>query len=37
VAEKISKLILPLPMYPELTKEHLDQVVGSILGFFAQA
>jgi dTDP-4-amino-4,6-dideoxygalactose transaminase len=37
VSEKISKLILPLPMYPELTKEHLDQVVGAILGFFAQA
>ncbi len=37
VAEKISKLILPLPMYPELTREHLDQVVGGILGFFAQA
>jgi dTDP-4-amino-4,6-dideoxygalactose transaminase len=37
VAEKISKLILPLPMYPELTKEQLDYVVGTILGFFAQA
>ena len=37
VAEKISKLILPLPMYPELTKEQLDQVIGAILGFFAQA
>jgi dTDP-4-amino-4,6-dideoxygalactose transaminase len=37
VAEKISELILPLPMYPELTKEQLDQVVGAILGFFAQA
>ena len=36
VAEKISKLILPLPMYPELTKEHLDQVVGAILGFFTR-
>ncbi len=37
VAEKISKLILPLPMYPELTKEHLDQVIGAIIGFFMQA
>lgn len=37
VAEKISKLILPMPMYPELTKEHLDHVVASILGFFTQA
>ena len=37
VAEKISQMILPLPMYPELTKEQLDVVVGSILGFFAQA
>jgi len=37
VAENISKLILPLPMYPELTKEQLDQVIGVILGFFAQA
>jgi dTDP-4-amino-4,6-dideoxygalactose transaminase len=37
VAEKISELILPLPMYPELTKEHVEQVVGAILGFFTQA
>lgn len=37
VAENISRLILPLPMYPELTREHLDQVTGSILGFFARA
>jgi dTDP-4-amino-4,6-dideoxygalactose transaminase len=36
VAEKISELILPLPMYPELTKELLDQVVGGILGFFSK-
>ncbi|HMJ90747.1 MAG TPA: DegT/DnrJ/EryC1/StrS family aminotransferase [Candidatus Acidoferrum sp.] len=36
VAEKISELILPLPMYPELTREHVDQVVGAILGFFSQ-
>jgi dTDP-4-amino-4,6-dideoxygalactose transaminase len=35
VAEGISKQILPLPMYPELTKQHLDQVIGAILGFFA--
>ena len=37
VSEKISSLILPLPMYPELTKEHLDHVIGGILGFFTQA
>lgn len=37
VSEKISSLILPLPMYPELKKEHLDQVIGAFLGFFAQA
>jgi dTDP-4-amino-4,6-dideoxygalactose transaminase len=37
VSEAVSKRILPLPMYPELTKEHVDQVVGAILGFFAQA
>jgi dTDP-4-amino-4,6-dideoxygalactose transaminase len=37
MAEKISKIILPLPMYPELTKEQLDHVIGGILGFFAQA
>ena len=37
VAEDISKQILPLPMYPELTKEQLDQVIGAILGFFTQA
>jgi len=36
VAEKVSKRILPLPMYPELTKEHLDNVVGAFLGFFEQ-
>jgi dTDP-4-amino-4,6-dideoxygalactose transaminase len=36
VSEKISELILPLPMYPELKKEHLDHVIGSFLGFFAQ-
>jgi dTDP-4-amino-4,6-dideoxygalactose transaminase len=36
VAEEISRRILPLPMYPELTKEQLDHVIGSILGFFAQ-
>jgi len=35
VAEKISKLILPLPMYPELTQEHLDHVVRTIRQFFA--
>ena len=37
VAEEISRHILPLPMYPELTKEQLDHVIGAILGFFAQA
>ena len=37
VAEKISELILPLPMYPELKDEHVAHVVATIRGFFAQA
>lgn len=36
VSENISKRILPLPMYPELTKDNLDQVIGAIQDFFAQ-
>lgn len=34
VAESISRRILPLPMYPELTDEQLDYVVGLIRKFF---
>ncbi len=34
VAEKISELILPLPMYPELKDEHVTHVVETIRGFF---
>ena len=37
VAEKISELILPLPMYPELKDEHIAHVVATIRGFFASA
>ena len=36
VAEKISNLILPLPMYPELKDEHVAHVVATIREFFAQ-
>ena len=34
VAEGISKRILPLPMYPELTDEQVDYVAGVVRGFF---
>jgi len=37
VAEKISELILPLPMYPELKDEHVAHVIATIRGFFASA
>lgn len=33
VAEKISEKILPLPMYPELTNEHVDHVIKTIRAF----
>jgi dTDP-4-amino-4,6-dideoxygalactose transaminase len=35
VAEKISEIILPLPMYPELKDEHVAHVVATIRRFFA--
>ncbi len=35
VAEKTSERILPLPMYPELTNEHVAHVVAMIRQFFA--
>jgi len=34
VAEEISKKILPLPMYPELTDEQVNYVVSSVREFF---
>jgi dTDP-4-amino-4,6-dideoxygalactose transaminase len=34
VAEDISKKILPLPMYPELTDEQVDYVCKTILEFY---
>jgi dTDP-4-amino-4,6-dideoxygalactose transaminase len=34
VAEEISRKILPLPMYPELTGEQLDYVVSTVRQFF---
>ena len=34
VAEAVSKKILPLPMYPELTDEQADYVIAQIRGFF---
>lgn len=35
VAEKISEIILPLPMYPELKDEHVAHVVATIRAFFS--
>ena len=37
IAEKISEMILPLPMYPELKDEHVAHVVATIRKFFTQA
>ena len=34
VTERISKEILSLPMFPELTEEQIDRVVGTIKKFF---
>lgn len=34
VAESISKRILPLPMYPELTDEQVDYVIEAVRDFF---
>jgi dTDP-4-amino-4,6-dideoxygalactose transaminase len=34
VAEALSKRILPLPMYPELTDEQVDYVVGVVREYF---
>ena len=34
VAEKVSKHVLALPMYPELTEEQQEYVVGKISGFY---
>ena len=34
IAESISKRILPLPMYPELTDEQVDYVIETIRSFF---
>lgn len=36
VAEAVSKRILPLPMYPELTDEQVDYVVAKIREFFGK-
>ncbi len=35
VAEAVSRRILPLPMYPELTDEQADHVIAQIRAFFA--
>jgi dTDP-4-amino-4,6-dideoxygalactose transaminase len=35
VAEQVSRRILPLPMYPELTDAQVDYVIGAIREFFA--
>lgn len=34
VAEEVSRNILPLPMYPELTDEQVRHVVSSVRGFY---
>lgn len=34
VTERVSERILPLPMYPELTNEQVDRVIGEIRAFF---
>ena len=34
VAEEVSKKILPLPMYPELTDEQVNYVISSVREFF---
>ena len=34
VAEAVSKRVLPLPMYPELTDEQVDYVAGVVCRFF---
>jgi dTDP-4-amino-4,6-dideoxygalactose transaminase len=36
IAESISKRILPLPMYPELTNEQVDYVSSAVKKFFAR-
>jgi dTDP-4-amino-4,6-dideoxygalactose transaminase len=36
VAEAVSRCILPLPMYPELTDEQADYVAGRVRQFFGQ-
>jgi dTDP-4-amino-4,6-dideoxygalactose transaminase len=36
VAESVSKRILPLPMYPELSDEQADYVIGRVRAFFEQ-
>mgnify|MGYP003383641067 CR=1 FL=1 len=37
VAESLSRRILPLPMYPELTDEQADWVIAQVRGFFDPA
>ena len=36
VAEAISRRILPMPMYPELTDEQVDYVVAKVREFFGK-
>jgi hypothetical protein len=36
VAEAVSRRILPLPIYPELTDEQVDYVIAMIRQFFKQ-
>jgi dTDP-4-amino-4,6-dideoxygalactose transaminase len=34
VAEAVSKTILPLPIYPELTDDQVDYVIGMVRQFY---
>jgi dTDP-4-amino-4,6-dideoxygalactose transaminase len=34
VAERVSRRVLPLPMYPELTDAQVDHVIGAVRSFF---
>lgn len=34
IAEETSRRILPLPMYPELTREHVEHVIAAVREFF---
>ncbi|HYR75225.1 MAG TPA: DegT/DnrJ/EryC1/StrS family aminotransferase [Pyrinomonadaceae bacterium] len=37
ITEKVSKDVVSLPMYPELTEEHIDSVCSALAGVYAEA